>query len=54
MNFVLVITLVCAPPPRLPGRLVRRAAPLIGILYLAAIIERALSYRSSRPISRPS
>jgi phosphatidylglycerophosphate synthase len=52
INFVLVITLACAPPPRLPGRLVRWTAPLIGILYIAAIIERALSYRPSRPISR--
>jgi phosphatidylglycerophosphate synthase len=47
INFVLVITLACAPPPHLPGRLVRRAAPLIGIIYLAAIIERALNYRRS-------
>jgi hypothetical protein len=39
---------------RLPGRLVRRAAPLIAIFYLAAIIERALNYRLSRPISRPT
>jgi phosphatidylglycerophosphate synthase len=54
INFVLVITLAWAPPPRLPGRLVRRAAPLIAILYLAAIIERALNYRPSRPISRPT
>jgi phosphatidylglycerophosphate synthase len=54
INFVLVITLACAPPPRLPGRLVRRAALLIGILYLAAIIKRTLSYRPSRPISRPT
>ena len=54
MNFLLVVTLASAPPPRLPERLVRRAAPLIGILYLAAIIERALSYRPSRPISRPT
>jgi hypothetical protein len=38
----------------LPGRLVRWAAPLIAIFYLAAIIERALSYQPSRPISRPT
>lgn len=48
INFVVVITLACAPTPRLPGRLVRRAAPLIAIFYLAAIIERALNYRPSR------
>jgi hypothetical protein len=52
INFVLVITLACAPAPHLLGRLVRRAAPLIAIFYLAAIIERALSYPPSRPISR--
>jgi hypothetical protein len=52
MNFVLVITLVCAPPPRLPGRLVRGAAPLIGIFYLPAMIDVRFSYRPSRPISR--
>jgi phosphatidylglycerophosphate synthase len=45
INFLLVIALAWAPPPRWPGRVVRRAAPLIGILYLAAIAERALNYR---------
>jgi len=49
INFVLVITLACAPPPRLPGRFVRRAAPFIGIVYLAAVVERALNYRRWRP-----
>jgi phosphatidylglycerophosphate synthase len=48
INFALVITLACAPPPYLPGRIVRRVAPLIGIIYLAAIIERALNYRRPR------
>lgn len=48
INFVLALALASAPPPRLPGRLVRRAAPLIAIFYLAAIIERALNYRPSR------
>jgi hypothetical protein len=37
---------------RLRGRLVRRAAPLAAIFYLAAIIEHALNYRPWRPISR--
>jgi phosphatidylglycerophosphate synthase len=48
INFVLVLTLACAPPPRWPGRFVRCAAPFIGIIYLAAIVERALNYRRSR------
>jgi phosphatidylglycerophosphate synthase len=52
INFVLVITLACAPPPRLPGQMVRRAAPVIAIFYLAAIIERALNYPPSR-LPRP-
>lgn len=51
LNYVLVIALAFAPPPRLPGRLIRRAAPLIGVLYIAAIIERALNYRR-RPEKR--
>jgi len=45
INFALVITLAFSPPPRWPGMLVRRAAPLIAIFYLAAIFERTLSYR---------
>ena len=52
LNFVLLITPACAPPPRLPGRLVRGAAPLIGIFYLPAMIDVRFSYRPSRPISR--
>jgi phosphatidylglycerophosphate synthase len=45
LNYLLVIALAFARPPRLAGRLIRSAAPFIGILYLAAIIERALNYR---------
>jgi len=48
LNFAVVITLACAPPPRWPGRLVRLAAPLFAIFYFAAIIERSLNYRPSR------
>jgi phosphatidylglycerophosphate synthase len=47
-NYILVTTLAFAAPPRLPGRIIQQAAPLIGLLYLAAIIERALNYRRSR------
>jgi phosphatidylglycerophosphate synthase len=43
INFALVITLAFAPPPRWP--LLRAAAPLLAIFYLAAIFERTLSYR---------
>ena len=49
-NYILVVTLALAPPPRLPGQLVHRAAPIIAIFYLAAILERGLNYRRSRSI----
>jgi phosphatidylglycerophosphate synthase len=48
INFALVITLAFSSPPRWPGMLVRGAAPLIAIFYLAAIFERTLSYRLIR------
>jgi phosphatidylglycerophosphate synthase len=51
-NYVLVLTLAFAPPPALPGRLLSRAAPLIGIFYLAAIVERTINYRRSRALPR--
>jgi hypothetical protein len=44
INFALVLLLAFAPPPQWPGILVREASPLIAIIYLAAIIERALGY----------
>jgi phosphatidylglycerophosphate synthase len=47
-NYIIVIVLTWAPPPRLPGRLLRAFAPMIGFFYLAAMGERALSY----PITR--
>jgi phosphatidylglycerophosphate synthase len=47
-NYFLVIMLAFAPP-RLPGRLIRPAAPLIGLFYFTAIVERALNYRR-RPL----
>jgi phosphatidylglycerophosphate synthase len=47
INYALAITLAIAPPPAIPGAIVRRAAPLIAMFYVAAIIERAwLFYRS--------
>lgn len=44
INFALVLILAWAPPPLWPGRLVREAAPLVAAFYVAAMIERALSY----------
>jgi cardiolipin synthase (CMP-forming) len=47
INYALVITLAVAPPPALPGAVVRELAPLIAIFYAAAISERAwLFYRA--------
>ncbi len=46
LNFLLVIVLAFAPPPRWAGLIVREASPLIAIFYLAGILERALGYRS--------
>jgi cardiolipin synthase (CMP-forming) len=43
-NYIILILLAWAPPPRLPGRLLRSCAPMIGWFYLAAICERALFY----------
>jgi phosphatidylglycerophosphate synthase len=47
INYALVITLAAAPPPALPGAVVRDLAPLLALFYVAAISERArLVYRS--------
>ena len=47
INYALAITLAIAPPPALPGTVVRELAPLIGLFYIAAIGERAwLLYRT--------
>ena len=47
INYALVITLAIAPPPALPGVIVRDLAPLIALFYIAAISERAwLFYRA--------
>jgi phosphatidylglycerophosphate synthase len=46
INYALAITLAIAPPPALPGAIVRELAPLIGLFYVAAMGERAwLLYR---------
>jgi len=49
-NYVIVLVLAWAPPPRSPGRLLRDFAPIIGLFYVAAICERALSYRAASGI----
>ncbi|MBV8360862.1 MAG: CDP-alcohol phosphatidyltransferase family protein [Deltaproteobacteria bacterium] len=43
-NYIIVIVFAWAPPPRSPGTLLRDLAPMIGLFYLAAMCERALSY----------
>jgi phosphatidylglycerophosphate synthase len=48
INYALVITLAIAPPPALPGTLVRGLAPLIAMFYTAAISERAWLYYRAR------
>ncbi len=44
-NYIIVIVLAWAPPPRLPGALLQDLAPMIAVFYLAAMCERAISYR---------
>jgi phosphatidylglycerophosphate synthase len=48
INYALVITLAIAPPPALPGAMVRALAPLIALFYIAAISERAWLYYRPR------
>jgi len=44
INFALVIVLGLAPPPMLPGVIVRALCPLLAIFYVAAIAERVAGY----------
>ena len=44
INFALVIVLGLAPPPALPGAIVRALGPLLAIFYIAAIAERVIGY----------
>ncbi len=48
INYALVITLAIAPPPALPGMVVRELAPLIAMFYAAAILERVWLYYRAR------
>jgi phosphatidylglycerophosphate synthase len=50
VNFALAIIIGFAPPPAWPGVAVRAGSPVLAIFYIAGIIERALSYRSSRRV----
>jgi len=45
INFGLVILLAMAQPLRLPDTVFRDVSPMLAIFYLAAIVERAASYR---------
>jgi phosphatidylglycerophosphate synthase len=44
INFALVIVLGFAPPPTMPGNVVRALCPLLAIFYVAAIAERIVGY----------
>jgi len=44
INFALVIVLGLAPPPSLPGTILRALCPLLAIFYVAAIGERIIGY----------
>jgi phosphatidylglycerophosphate synthase len=47
INYAIVIVLAVMPPPAFPGRLLRELCPLLAIIYVAAIAERAwLLYRA--------
>jgi phosphatidylglycerophosphate synthase len=52
LNYIIVIVLAWAPPPRSPGTLLHDLAPIIGLFYLSAICERALSYPMTRRLRR--
>jgi phosphatidylglycerophosphate synthase len=45
INFALVLLIAWTPTLLSPAQLVRHASPLIALFYVAAIFERALSYR---------
>lgn len=44
INFALVIVLGLAPPPVLPGAILRALCPLLAVFYIAAIGERIIGY----------
>ncbi len=46
VNYALVLVLALTPPGGAAGAAIKTAAPAIALFYVAAIIERALAYRS--------
>ncbi|MGB6555391.1 MAG: CDP-alcohol phosphatidyltransferase family protein [Candidatus Binataceae bacterium] len=46
VNYALVLALALTPPGSIERAAIRIAAPAIALFYVAAIIERALAYRS--------
>jgi hypothetical protein len=44
INFALVMVLGLAPPPALPGMILRALCPLLAVFYIAAIGERIVGY----------
>lgn len=44
VNFALVIVLGLAPPPSLPGAMLRALCPWLAVFYIAAIAERVIGY----------
>ena len=44
INFALVMVLGFAPPPAMPGVIVRALGPLLAIFYVGAIAERVVGY----------
>lgn len=50
LNYIIVIALAWMPRSLLAGPLLRIAAPLIAVVYAAAMCERALFYRTAAPL----
>ncbi|HLI79346.1 MAG TPA: CDP-alcohol phosphatidyltransferase family protein [Candidatus Binataceae bacterium] len=44
INFGLEIVLGLAPPPTVPGNIVRALCPMLSLFYIAAIAERVIGY----------
>ena len=44
INYALALVLSFAPPPNIPGAIVKSCAPILALYYAAAIAERAAMY----------